>query len=148
MNYAQSCSCAVLACIGTMRAQERWSLGAVFQPRYRQGNVQKGSLFPAYSASRRRQTWWLGAPQNRCHERLRVKGQEGGDEREREREREGRASGRPASMNGCRSAGTATRLHWRNSPSTSSRRPTSSWVVRHHAGLFRKLTSFPVALAF
>lgn len=44
---------------------------------------------------------------------------------DRERERAGRASGRPASMNGCRSAGTATRLHWRNSPSTSSRRPSS-----------------------
>lgn len=51
----------------------------------------KGSLFPAYSTSRRRQTWWLGAPQNRCHERLRVKGQEGG-KHDRE-ERAERASG-------------------------------------------------------
>lgn len=119
MNYAHSCSCAVLACIGTIHAQKRSSMGVIFQPRYpfrkkKKKKSAQGSLFPAYSTSRRRQTRWLGAPQNRCHERLRVKGQEGG-KHDREKRAE-RASGRPASMNGCCSAGTATALHWRNSP--------------------------------
>lgn len=114
MNYAHSCSCTVLACIRTIHAQKHCSPPRYISQKKIRGKTAKGSLFPAYSTSGRRQTWWLGAPQNRCRDRLRVKGQEAGQTRQRGA---GRLASEASASAGCCSAGTAaTTLPWRNSP--------------------------------
>lgn len=82
----------------------RPSMGLVFYPKV---DVSPAALI--YHV-RRWETGWLGAPQNRCHERLRVKGQEEGKYDREWGER------RVRSMNGLCFSGAATGLNLRNSP--------------------------------